>query len=417
MKLRIALIVSFFIAGYFSFSYANEFVSLDELIKEALSSNPKIKAAKEIWQAEQERVKEVTALPDPMFMYGFFGKNIETRAGPQKQNFSRSQKIPFPGKLSLKGKAQEEKAKTAEEMYEATKREVIKNLKIVFLDLYWIDRAIEITEREKNILIDSSSTLRRKYEANLMPQRDVLKVEVEISNLIDKLLLLRQQRNTTAAKINSIVSRPHNYSLGKVKDIDIKAMDFNTEELFKIGTASRQEIKALKHKVDKSKFDKTLAKFDFLPDFTFGFNYIDVEAGHTTQPNDGEDAWLATISINLPIWENKLNAQVREKEAMLRAADADLESKNDEVDYEVSDLYFKLITYKDIINLYETTLIPQANQAYESVKTAYESGKTDFLNWLDSERTLLKIRLAYYKAKADYAKNFALLERAIGEDL
>ena len=85
--------------------------------------------------------------------------------------------------------------------------------------------------------------------------------------------------------------------------------------------------------------------------------------------------------------------------------------------YEVEDTFYKIITYKDIISLYKTALLPQTKQAYQAAKTSYETGKVDFLNWLDAERILLQTRLAYYKAIIDYQKSFAYLERIIGKDL
>ena len=87
------------------------------------------------------------------------------------------------------------------------------------------------------------------------------------------------------------------------------------------------------------------------------------------------------------------------------------------MDYEVEDLYFKITTYRDIVLLYKTALVPQAEQAFEAARTGYETGKVDFLNWLDAERILLQTRLAHYKTIVDYQKSIAYLERVVGRDL
>lgn len=133
--------------------------------------------------------------------------------------------------------------------------------------------------------------------------------------------------------------------------------------------------------------------------------------------DDGQDAWMGTVAINIPIWFDKLNAQIKEKKAQLEAARKKYENVGNTVFYEVEDLYFKILTYKDIISLYKTALIPQTEQSFQAAKTAYEAAKVDFLNWLDSERVLLQTRLAYYKAIADYQKSIAYLERVVGKDL
>ena len=156
---------------------------------------------------------------------------------------------------------------------------------------------------------------------------------------------------------------------------------------------------------------------DYFPDFTFGVDYIQVGSGQTTLANDGEDAWMGRVAINVPIWFNKLGAQLREKKASLEASKKNYQNIENNISYEVEDLYFKIITYKDIISLYETALIPQTEQSFQAAKTAYETGRVDFLNWLDSERVLLQTRLAYYKGIVDYQKSIAYLERVVGRNL
>lgn len=81
-------------------------VDLDSLIAEALRNNPRIQAAYNGWQAEKYRIKEVSALPDPVVRYGYFGESVETKVGPQEQKIGASFKVSFPGKLHLRGKSQ-----------------------------------------------------------------------------------------------------------------------------------------------------------------------------------------------------------------------------------------------------------------------------------------------------------------------
>ena len=61
-----------------------ETLELPSLIRVAVDRNPKVKAAKARWQATIEQYPQVTALPDPMFMYGYFLRSVETRVGTSK---------------------------------------------------------------------------------------------------------------------------------------------------------------------------------------------------------------------------------------------------------------------------------------------------------------------------------------------
>jgi len=417
ISLVFVLVSGFFFFNNYGFTQSESVETIEELIQEALQNNPYIQVALNEWKAAEYKIRSVKGIPDPMVKYGHFGESVETRVGPQENVFGASQKIPFPGKLGLKGKSQGKHAEMLKEKYEAAKREVIKNVKFVYYDIFWVDKAIQTTEGEKAILESLEKVAQRRYESNVTPQQDVIKAQVELSRLIDKLLLLRQNRKSLVAKLNSILNRAQDAELRSITDADPSGFKYEISQLHEIAKGSRQELIAANLDIERAEYEKSLARMDYLPDFTFGVDYIQVGSGETTMPNDGQDAWMGTVAVNIPIWFDKLNAQTKEKKAQLEAARKNYENVGNNVSYEVEDLYFKILTYKDIISLYKTALIPQSEQAFDAAKTGYETGKVDFLNWLDAERILLQTRLAYYKAIADYQKSIAYLERVVGVDL
>ena len=424
MKIRIFIFV-LITAVFMSLSFAQEEAvipenkpqTLDLLVSEALRNNLQVQAVYNEWQAAEYKVQVVKGLPDPRLSFSYFGENVETRVGPQESKFGASQKIPFPAKLIFKGKAQGRHAEMIKERYEAAKREVIKKVKFVYYDIFWVDRALGVTEEEKTILQNLERIAQRRYESNLTPQQDAIKAQVEISKLIDKLVMLKQSRKSLAAKMNSILNRPQSKELGRVEDAKLRGFDYELGELHTIANAFRQELLAANLDIERAQYEKSLAKLDYIPDLTLGFNYIRIGEGHTTMSNDGQDAWMGTVAINLPVWFDRLGAQLKEKQAALDARRKYSQDLENRVAYEVEDLYFKIIAYKDIVSLYRTALIPQTEQAFKAARIGYETGKVDFLNWLDSQRVLLKTRLAYYKAVVDYQKSIAYLERIVGKDL
>ena len=212
-------------------------VSLNSLIDEGLKNNPGIQVSYNNWRAAVHKIKQVKSLPDPKASYAYFGENIETKIGPQEAKYGLSQKIPFPGKLNLKAKVQSKHAAMFREKYEAVEREVIKNIKLVYYDIFWVDKAIQITGEEKAILERLERAAQRKYESALAPQQDVIKAQVELSKLIDKLFLLKQNRKSLEAKMNSILNRPKGTELGIVDNV--KTVEFKYK--IKIGRASCRE--------------------------------------------------------------------------------------------------------------------------------------------------------------------------------
>ena len=390
---------------------------LNSLITEAIANNPKVQADYQKWIAKTKKAKQVGALPNPKLSYTYFGENIETKVGPEVGKYGVSQVVPFPGKLSLKSRAVQKDAEILLEKYKSTKRDLIKDVKFNYYNIYWVDKAIVITEEEKSILENLEKVAQRKFETNHAPQQDVIKAQVEISKLIDQLYMLSQRRRSLGAKLNTLLNRSTSSPIDKITNTGFSEFKYKLEDLQKLANRNKQELVAANLDIEKSKYERSLAGLDYLPDFSFGFDYIQIDDGHTTLENDGQDAWSTTFAVHVPIWLDKQVAEVREKQASLMASRQNYEDVKNNVIYEVEDAYYRIATYRDIVSLYKTALIPQTEQSFEAARTGYETGKVDFLNWLDAERILLQTKLAYYKAIVDYEKSIAYLEKIVGIDL
>ncbi len=388
---------------------------LENLIAEAEKNNPRIQQAFHQWKAAEHKIKEEEGLPDPRVSYAYFGRSVETRVGPQEQKFGVSQKVPFPGKLKDKGEIQETKARILKEKYEAVKTETARDVKLAFYDLYWMDRDLEISAEEKSILEDAERVAQKKYETNLSPQNDVIKLQVELSKIIEKTTLIKQNRARLEARMNALLGRPAETPLSISRDLDRKEVSYPLSEAIEKASKERQELIAADLNVKKSELAQSLARKESLPDVTFGFEYISIGGGTTSSPDDGRDAWAGTVAIDLPFWWDRINSGIRASEEELAAAQEKQKDVRDRVEYEVQDEYFKIAAYKDIVALYESALVPQARQAFESSQKGFETGSVSFIDWLDAQRTYLQTRLAYYKAVADYQKAVASLERVVGE--
>jgi outer membrane protein TolC len=66
--------------------------------------------------------------------------------------------------------------------------------------------------------------------------------------------------------------------------------------------------------------------------------------------------------------------------------------------------------------LYKRLLIPRSNQALEVTRSAFEAGKANFTDFIDSQRMLLAFQLEYQEAVIRRVQRLAELEMLTGED-
>ena len=67
-----------------------------------------------------------------------------------------------------------------------------------------------------------------------------------------------------------------------------------------------------------------------------------------------------------------------------------------------------------LATIYRQSLRPQAEATLHSTVFAYENDRTEFLDLLDSQMTVIDLDLAYFQALADFETRVADLELAVG---
>ena len=90
-----------------------------------------------------------------------------------------------------------------------------------------------------------------------------------------------------------------------------------------------------------------------------------------------------------------------------------LENEVDTLLLNVREIYTRAETAERTVDLYRGVLLPRAAELVESSQAAYESGRTGFLDLIESQKVLLDTELESYRARARLAAEIARLEAEI----
>jgi len=392
--------------------------SLDDYIVYAALCNPGLRAAFETWKAKLERVVQTETLPDPRLSYTYYIREVETRVGPQEQRLGVAQSFPWFDKLSLRGNVAVEEANAAREQFDARRLLLEYRVKDLYYELCYLAQAIRITEGNIDLLQQIEGVAQAKYRVGSPNHPDLIKVQVELGKLEDRLASLEDLGRPLRAEFNAELNRaedapvpwpdPRRIPEASVDEVALVAwLRDGNPELRALGFAVRRDEEALR-----------LAGRDYYPDFTVALDWIDTgKAINPGVPDSGKDPWLASISVNLPVWWAKYRAGEREARARLRASRS---MRTDRERTLVAELERVLYRYRDAgrkVSLYRDTLIPKGQESLETITAAYQADRADFLDFIDAQRVLLEFELDFERARSDRAQSLAALERLVGRDV
>ncbi len=393
---------------------------LNTLVAEALERNPDLQAAEARWRMAEHRIVPAGSLDDPRLGFALSNYPVDSFAGDDTpmtgKELQLSQMLPFPGKLGSKKAMAEEQALWYRGLYEDSRLQLVQQVKDAWYRLCFQQQAVAITRKNIGILEDFIRLTETRYEVGTGLQQDVLKAQVEWSKLQDGLVTLEQQRTSSLADLNRLVARPPDTPLETKGDLLPTPVVVDRRQLMEISRSNRPLFAAYQAMIDRYQAQRKLARLDYYPDFNLWAGYRQREEV-MGDPAKGTDFVSAGISINLPLWQGKRQAAVAEADSGIRMAIRQFEDFSNRVDFTISDQYAQMEKNRDLVELYKTGVIPQAEQSFEASLAAYQVGDVDFLNLLDSLMTLYRYQIDYQRALSDHERSVAGLEAAVGRDL
>ncbi|HEY2918533.1 MAG TPA: TolC family protein [Candidatus Binatia bacterium] len=393
-------------------------LSLSEAIAEALSNNPEIQAAKNKVESARARSNQATYLEDPEVNMEAWGVPLNHPLRYRSANpliVGVRQKLPFFGKLGLKGEMAVQDVRMAQEELRAKQQEVLAKVKTAYADYFMNTKSVEIYKELLELIRHTSATAEGLYQVGKAPQQDVIKALLERTDLLNKLTWAERDLLISQAKLNTLLSRRPDAPLGASRELDVRSVPIQFAQLEKLSLEQRPELRALESSVSRSEKAIQLAERNRkYPDFMVGLQYWvapDQSPRHMYAP-------MLTLTIPFSPWtKGKHDYEIEEALAERQAAKANLAAMKNMALLEVRETSAKIEAAMKSVSIYRDGLLPQAEQSFQAAVAAYQTGGVNFMTLLDAQRMIRDVRMGYYKAVVDYEQSRADLERAVGKEL
>ncbi len=392
--------------------------NVDTLINYAKTRNPEYAAMQAEAEASGERVTPAGALPDPKFRTEL--RDI-TRMGEQSATLSPSrvgstryllmQDIPWFGKRDLKREIAELEADGAKGRALGTWADVAGRIKVNFAQLYYVHRNEQLTREILDLMTRLEKVAQVRYSGGLAAQQDVIRAQVEQTNMRNELIALETEQHHLHARLNALLARPNNAPLqvpAQLRKLPAPVtLDYATLEE-RVRTRNPQ-LFADESKIKAAEKSRDLTYKNRYPDFTLGVSPI--------QYQNSIKEWELMFEVNIPLQQSSRRSQERESESMLNAARSRKEATTNQVSAELAEALSGIEAARRTENLLTNSLLPQAELTFKAALAGYETGKVDFATLLDSQRQIRQARQDQLKAQVDAQMRLAEIERLLGEDL
>lgn len=427
-KATILLFALVLLAGYVSAQ--EQPLSLQQALDMAGNNNPALIASRQRWLEKQRGIAITSGWPNPEF--GVMLDDIPTDGGrPMMYEYSLSQEIMFPTKLIAMRNMAKSEAGMAGADFSVKQMEVYTAVKQAYYDLLYSQRALAVMKENLELMKQFSAIAQTNYANGTSPLQDTLRSQTETSRMETEILNMEAMELMARNRLNYLLGRDANTPLAIHEEFSGVVPEFDLAELKRL-SESNPAVQSMTWELEMARSNVSMAKSQFWPDFKLSFSFVQStvmdpmlmkmvdtrlnRADYSLEMREAaKNSWKVGFMVMLPLWFGQYKAKVNSANSGVAAAQAALTDMRNMAGMELSMAVNQAQSSWRLIELYTKTVIPQAEQTWQTVISAYRTGRGDFMSAMDSLSTLRNARLDYYKSHVDYEKSLAGLEQIIGQ--
>lgn len=304
------------------------------------------------------------------------------------------------------------------EEYNKDKSELIFNIKNAYWSLFKATQFKKVLDETVDQVKAHLEDAKNLEKAGMMTNNDILKLEVQLSNVMYQQIEAENVVKLAMVSLSSIIGIPLNTHI--VIASAVRLTEFNLDDIEKLiadAAQNRSEIKAADARVKASEAGVTLAKSSWYPQISLYGNYYYSKPNQRIMPtrNQFDATWDAGVNLSMNVWDWMTTAhQTDQAEANAAQAKDGLGMIKDGITLEVTQNYLNMKQAYKKIKLAELT-VQQAEENMRVTSGKFKNGLATSSDVIDAETALITAKTNLSTATVDCELAKARLDKSIGK--
>jgi outer membrane protein, heavy metal efflux system len=388
-------------------------ITIDHAIQLALQHNHTLQAARTTIQQSEDEEIAANLRPNPVLLADTQYLPIFQPSQFSSQYLDDSAEFDLGiGYLFERGKKRQHRLQAAKDVTAQTRSLVADNERTLtfqtasqFIDVQLAESTLQLAQQDLKSFQNTVDISETRYKAGDISEDDYLKIKLQLLQFqtdVSQAEVARAQGLSDLRQSLGYESVPADYDV--VGNFEYVPMKANLEDLQAKSLQLRPDLRAAQQGVTAANSQYLLQKAIGKQDVTAQMNYT-----HTNGTNSA--AFYGNIEI--PIFNRNQGEIARAKSAITQAQEQEKATENQTLT-DVRDAYEGLKTNDQIVGLYRSGYLQEAQEDRDISEYAYRRGAASLLDFLDAERSYRATQLAYRQALASYLLSLEQLREAVG---
>lgn len=390
-------------------------LTLTEAERQALDGEPGIAAAAARAQSLAEKSIAAGALPDPQLRLGVMNLPVNSYDFDQEpmtqKQIGIQQMFPPAGSRRAMREQLGHQSSALDQVAAVRQRQVLRDVREAWLETYYWQRARQTVAGNRELFGQLVKVTRSMYSVGRQNQQDMVRAELELSRVEDRLLDIDEQIRRSRAMLAQWVgaeaaARPLSDNLPGWQGYD--DIEVAREHLLQHPLLLKANAE-----IDTANAGIDLAKSKYKPMIGIDVSYGQREDDRFGNPRD--DFVSAVVMLSIPLFagnrqDKELNAAVHSRTASRNDRDMLLRDLNRQLDAAFA--RWRQLQFR--IALYDETIIGQSRIQAQATLQAYQNSIGDFADVMRAYIADLNVQLEFIRLQVERAKAYAQLDYLAG---
>jgi cobalt-zinc-cadmium efflux system outer membrane protein len=388
-------------------------ISLDDAIQMALRHNHNLLALRTTIQQSEAEETTANLRPNPVLLSDWQFLPIFQPSQFSSDYLDNTAQFDLGvSYLFERGKKRQHRLRAARDLTAVTRSQVADNERTLAFSVSTLFINVELAESTLQLALQDLKSFQNtveigqaRYNAGDIGEGDLLKIKLQMLQFqtdVSAAQLARVQGLSDLRQLLGYESIAPDYDVAGA--FDYQPVKGNVEDFQAKALQSRPDLRAAQQGVTAADSQRALQQAIGKRDVTAEINYTHI-------------GYLNDVSLfgqmQMPIFDRNQGEIARAGFAITQAQEQE-RFANGQVLTDVRDAFENLRTNDQVVGLYRSGYLDQAQQSRDISEYAYRHGAASLLDFLDAERSYRSIQLAYRQALASYLLALEQLRQAVG---
>lgn len=406
---------------------APEFLTLEKAVTLAVDADPWLTGSRHTQQALNDEATAAATLPDPRMslMAGNFpvdSFDINQEAMTQL-SVGVTQMFPRGDSLALAKRQKQQLAGQHPLLRIDRRAKVEATASQLWLEAFKAQESIRLIEQDRALFEQLVDAAEASYSSALgrARQQDVIRAQLELTRLEDRLTMLRQQQQAAQKRLTEWIGAPATVPLAPVLPTQSLSRPLSVPTIKQASEHTRYEwirhhpaLRALDQRIDATQTGIDLAKQKYKPEWGLSAQYG--SRARDPMGRDRADLFSVGVTFDLPLFTG--NRQDKEVSAAVNRTEAIKTEKHllgRRLMAELETASVQLARLDERQALYTDQLLPQMAEQAEASLSAYNNDDGDFAEAVRARIAELNAKIDALAIAVDRQKTIAQINYLLAE--